>query len=345
MLARVVPLFLLCAVACGKDKDTSKAGPNEAPPTPSVAIDAAPATPVAKVHAGGMERFKDPGVYIDGVPTSVLRFGELPITLKPVWIEERAAVAFKKGDEGPRFRITKTRRYRFSDYFRELGVDLERIKELHIYGGNQKAAAVVISGKNLREFEDFQFRFGGAIWGKPLPACPESVGDGKCPDQIGTMALYVDKEPPKREGGYFFFEGKRVEGIPYFGEPIRGGIRVYSEGRLAATIKRNKLVASKIKPTGAPGNEEYGFFDFLASQGMDTNKIQEAWLIEYERRTKKFTREELLKLRFKAGAGGSGEVLIGPDETPAQAISVHSKTLKPEDLPQLLPEEIEKADG
>ena len=120
----------------------SKAGPNEAPPTPSVAIDAAPATPVAKVHAGGMERFKDPGVYIDGVPTSVLRFGELPITLKPVWIEERAAVAFKKGDEGPRFRITKTRRYRFSDYFRELGVDLEKIKELHIYGGNQKAAAV-----------------------------------------------------------------------------------------------------------------------------------------------------------------------------------------------------------
>ena len=87
----------------------------------------------------------------------------------------------------------------------------------------------MISGKNLREFEDFQFRFGGAIWGKPLPACPESVGDGKCPDQIGTMALYVDKEPPKREGGYFFFEGKRVEGIPYFGEPIRGGIRVYSE--------------------------------------------------------------------------------------------------------------------
>ncbi len=343
MLPRVV-LILLCVVACGKGKDKEQATAKTKDTPPSVPIDAA-VTPETKSHSGGMERFKDPGVYVDGVPTSVLRFGELPVTLKPVWIEERAAVAFKKGDNGPRYRITKQRRYRFSEYFRELGVDVEKIKELHIYGGNQKAAAVVISGKNLREFDDFLFRFGGAIWGKPLPSCPEKVGDGKCPDQIGTLALYVDKEPPKREGGHFYFEGKRVEGIPYFGEPIRGGIRVYLDGTLAATIKRNKLVASKIKATGTPGNEEYSLFEFLTSQGVDTDKIQEAWLIEYERRTKKISRDDLLQLRFKAGAGGSGEVLVGPDETPAQAISLHSKTLSPEELPQLLPEEIEKADG
>lgn len=344
MLARVVPIFLLSVLACGKGKSNESPADGPARPSPT-AIDAAPATPVTKAHSGGMERFKDPGVYIDGVPVSVLRFGELPHKLKPVWIEEHAAVPFKKGDNGPRFRIVKERRYRFSEYFQELGVDLANVKELHIYGGNQKAAAVTISGENLRESEDFYFRFGGAIWGKPLPACPEAVGDGKCPDQIGSLSLYVNKEPPKREGGHFYFEGKRVEGIPYFGEPIRGGIRVYLDGKLAATIKRNKLVESKIKPTGAPGSEEYGLLDFLSSQGVDTNKIQEAWLVEYERRTKKYSRSELLPVRFKAGAGGSGEVLIGRDETPAQAIHLHSKTLKAADLPQLLPNEIEKADG
>ena len=348
MLARLVPILLLCVVACGKDK--GKAAPKESPtPPPVVAMDAAVAAgeedQEAKLHSGGMERFKDPGVYIDGVPTAVLRFGELPISLKPVWIEERAAVNFKKGDKGPRFRIKRERRYRFSDYFREIGVDLAKVKELHIYGGNQKAAAVVVSGKNLREFDEFYFRFGGSIWGKPLPACPEGVGDGKCPDQVATVALYVEKEPPTRKGGYFYFGEELVKGIPYFGEPMRGGIRVYLEGTLAATIKRNRLVASEIKSTGTPGNEEYSLFEFLASQGVDTNKIQEAWIIEYERRTKKISREELLKLRFKAGAGGSGEILIGPNETPAQAISLHSKTLSPDDLPELLPEELEKADG
>ncbi len=244
MFVRALPLVLLCVVACGKDKDKGKdtGGTASSPPVQATAvIDAAP---VAKIHSGGMERFKDPTVYVDGVPISVIRFGELPVTLKPTWIEEKASVPFKRGDDGPRFRIVKERRYRFSDYFRELGVDLEKLKELHIYGGNQKAAAVVIPGDSVRNAEGLLFRFGGAIWGKPLPSCPEGVGDGKCPDQITTMALYVDKVPPKREGGYFYFDGERIEGIPYHGEPSRGGIRVYFEGVLSATIKRNRLVAS-----------------------------------------------------------------------------------------------------
>lgn len=344
MLARAVPFALLLVIACSKGED-KKSGEPTTETVANAAIDAAPAEPVAKVHSGGMERFKDPTVYIDGVPVSVMRFGELPITLEPTWIEEKASLPFKKGDPGPRFRIIKERRYRFSDYFRALGVDLEKIKELHIYGGNQKAAAVIIPGDSVRNEEEFLFRFGGAIWGKPLPNCPIGVGDGKCPDQIATMALYVDKEPPRREGGHFYFGDEKVEGIPYFGEPSRGGIRVYHEGILSATIKRNKLIASGIEGKGPEGDENYSFFEFLASQGVDTNKVQEAWLINYERRTKKYSREELLKLRFKVGAGGSGEALMGDDETPAQAISLHAKALKPEDLPQLLPEEIEKADG
>tara|TARA_R110002073_G_scaffold123819_14_gene268078 strand:+ start:49992 stop:51041 length:1050 start_codon:yes stop_codon:yes gene_type:complete len=349
MQARVVVILSLSLLlACGKDKDKDKEKESSSSPAQiaTASIDAGlPALPPAKEHLGGMERFKEPGVYVDGVATAVLRFGELPVTLKPVWVEERASVPFKKGDKGPTFRIEKKRRYRFSEYFRELGIDLATIKELHLYGGNQKAAAVVIPGKSLRESDGFLFRFGGAIWGKPLPVCPADVGDGKCPDQISTLAVYINKEPPKREGGHFYFEGERVDGIPYLGTPVRGGVRVYLDGTIAARIKRNKLAASDLKTTGTTGNEEYSFFEFLTSQGVDTNKVQEAWIIEYERRTKKFSRDELLKLRFRAGAGGSGEVLIGPNAVPAQVISLHSKALSPEELPQITKKEIEMADG
>lgn len=296
-------------------------------------------------HSGGMERFKDPGVYVDGKPLGVLRFGELPVPLQVVWFEERAAIPFKAGDEGPRYRLAKQRRYRFRDYFQAMGVNVEKIRELHIYGGNQRAAAVVISGDNLRSFDDLLFRFGGAIWGKPLPACPAKVGDGKCPDQIGSVAVYVEKDPPVREGGEFYFEGEKINGIPYFGEPIRGGVRVYLDGPLAATIKRNKLKATDLKPTGPEGNEKYKLLDFLRTQGIDTNVIQEAWLIQYERRVKKLSRAELLDAQFKAGPAGSGEVLVGTDETPTHAISLHSKPVPTEDLPALTKDEIEHSDG
>ncbi len=298
-----------------------------------------------QTHSNGMVRFKDPGVYVDGKPVGVLRFGELPTSVKPVWIKEEGAVTFNPGDEGPKTRVVMQRRYRFSDYFKAMGVDLSKVKEMHLYGGNQYAAAVVIPGKNLA-LDGFLFRFGGAIWGKPLPVCPLGIGDGKCPDQIGSLALYVDKEPPKREGGYFYFDDKRVEGIPYFGEPLRGGVRVYFDGPMVATVKRNKLRAAKLEPISkTETSETYKLLDFLKTQGVDTDKIQEAWIISYERHVEKFNREQLLNLTFVANQGESGVILVGDKLTHTHAITLHSKPLTPDELPKLTEEEIEKADG
>ena len=140
MLARTAAFALLCLFACGKGDEKNAKPAQVAKEDAQPAPKAPPATTANQTHSGGMERYKDPTVYVDGKPTGVLRFGELPVTLKPVWKEEKAAVPFKKGDKGPRFRIVKERRYRFSDYFRELGVDVDKITEVHLYGGNQKAA-------------------------------------------------------------------------------------------------------------------------------------------------------------------------------------------------------------
>ena len=303
-------------------------------------------SPQTKTHDNKKEqRFLLPAVYLDGKPLGVLQFGELPVPLEPVWFEEKAAVPFAPGHKGPRFRIAKQRRYRYRDYLTSMGVDVAKVKELHIYGGNKRAAAVVIPGDSLRSVDGFQFRFGGQIWGKPIPACPARVGDGKCPDQIGTMAIYLEKDPPTRKGGHFYFDDKKIDGIPYLGQQIRGGVRVYLDGPMVATIKRNKLKSQDLKTTGPEGNKRYELFNFLKVQGIDTDTVQEAWLVQYDRRVKKLSRADLLRVGFMAGDSGSGEILMGEDETATHAIMLHSKPVPHEDLPAPTQEELDKVDG
>lgn len=339
MQFRWLSFALLSTLACKGGDDKEPAAKTETP-----VVVKAPA-PVIRAHSGGMERFKDPGVYVDGVQVGLLRFGELPTSIKPVWVDEQAAVPFNQGHEGPKHRTVKQRRYKFSDYFAAMGVDLSKVKELHIYGGNQYAAAVVIPGKNLN-MDGFLFRFGGSIWGKPLPACPAGVGDGKCPDQIGSLSLYVEKDPPRREGGYFYFGDQRIEGVPYFGPAPRGGVRVYLDGPLVATVKRNKLRAAGVRPIATTETSEtYKLIDFLKSQEIDTDTIKEVWLISYERHAEKLTREQFLNVTFKASQGESGEILVGEHETPTHAITLHTKELTVDDLPKFTKEELEKADG
>src|SRR5438128_146882 len=46
----------------------------------------------------GASRWKDTGVYLDGQPLGVLSFGELPVRLKPVWVEESISAEKRIGD-------------------------------------------------------------------------------------------------------------------------------------------------------------------------------------------------------------------------------------------------------
>jgi hypothetical protein len=294
--------------------------------------DAPPRVPGS--HNSGMNKFKDPAVYLDGIPIGMLTFGEMPLPLPVTWYEEKAAVPFGPGHKGPKHRLVRRRRYRWEDYFKALGVDLATITEMHIYGGGRRAAAVIVKGEEISR-DGFTFRFGADVWGKPLPACPPNFGDGKCPDQIKFVTLYSKREPPKREGGYFFLNGERVRDVPYYGEPLRGGVRVYLDGPLRAVIKRNRLVASAVEPEGAAGKERWNLFAVLREQGLDTDRIKEAWVIHRGRRVRRIERSELLTATFSAGQAGSGEILLGKGDIPTNALALHSVPLDPKDLPTL----------
>ncbi len=288
----------------------------------------------------GIAKFKDPGVYVDGKPVGFLKFGELPVPLKVWWHQERAAVPFKRGSKGPRFKIVEQRRYLWTDYLRALGVDVDRIKEFHIYGGSKRRIAVVVTGDQLRSRSGFGFRFGLAVQGKPIPTCPLNIADSNCPDNIRSVAVYIDKKPPKREGGYFYQDGKRISGIPYYGAPMRGGIRVYMDGPLVAHIKRRKLKDDALKAPSTDGKTHWKFFAFLESKGVDTSKIQEAWLIHENRRKQRIGRKELVDATFMAASQGKGQILFGNNKLPTKAIALHSKRLRNDQLVVIRPDEV-----
>lgn len=291
-------------------------------------------------YKSGMARFKDPGVYADGVLVGMLKFGEIPVPLAPLWFEEEASLEFKAGDKGPRTKLVKQRRYRFTDYFKAIGIDVAKIKEFHIYGGNKRRAAALIPGDTLRSMQDdFTFRFGGDVWGKPIPSCPPKAIKTRCPDQLTTVTVYLEREAPIRKGKEFILNGEPIYHVPYYGEPIRGGIRVYLDGRLVTTIKRRKLTDESIAVQAPNGEEQWKFIEFLKSQGVDITGVQEGWLISKERRVKRLDANELSDATFVAITGRSGVILFGEAKTPTQALALHTKPLKEGDLPVILPHE------
>ena len=291
-------------------------------------------------YQSGLARFKDPGVYADGVLVGMLTFGELPVPLAPLWFEEEASLEFKAGDKGPRTKLVKQRRYRFTDYFKAIGIDIKKIKEFHIYGGNKRTAAALIPGEALRRWKDeFTFRFGGDVWGKPIPSCPPKTLKTKCPDQLTAVTVYLEREPPILKDGDLILNGEPIYHIPYYGEPLRGGVRVYLDNRLVTTIKRRKLTDASIAVDTPDGEAQWKFFEFLKSQGVKIDEVQEAWLINQNRREKRLGIDELREATFTAIAQRSGVILFGEAKTQTQAVALHTKPLNEKDLPVILPHE------
>lgn len=289
----------------------------------------------------GMSKWKDPGVYVDGKPTGFLTFGELPVALKPVWIDEKVSDEKDYGDNRPGWKLVKTRRYRFTDYLQSIGINLRDVKEMHVYGP-KVSDTLVVAGRELRsaKAKEFYFRFGGEVSGKPIPCVPEAFGNGYAPDKLSGVMVYIKKRPPKMiENEGMELNGRLVEGVPYFGEPIRGGVRIYLDDHYAALIKRAQLDDVKGKQKVGEGTERLKLFDFLKSQKVDTSKIVEAYVIRDDRRQEKLTRAQLEDMTFEVNSQARGQVFLGESRIAANVIAFHTRALRPEELPKILPDE------
>jgi len=267
----------------------------------------------AEFKKGGA-KWKDAGVYVDGKPLALLFFGEMPRGLKPFWKEDD-----EKGDP-------ETQRFRIADYLEALGVDLSKVKELHIYGGGLHV--LVVSGKDLLAYRDgLHFRFGRGTSGKPLLGIPAGMKLNTLFDKIQGLAVYIDKKPPKlNQDDLLEMDGKPVEGVPYFGEPLRGGVRVYKDDHLALHLKRNKLKESEDIASVVDGELRWKLAPFLAKYGVDLADVVVAEVIRDDKRSEQLSKADLEAATFTAMPQASGAIVLG-DGTVVHALALYTKPL------------------
>lgn len=291
-------------------------------------------------HKTGAARWKDTGVYLDGKPIGFLTWGELPVTLKPVWVRDKVSANKRAGTNDPGWRWMQQRFYRFTDYLKAMDIDVKKVKEMHVYGP-RFTNSVTVTGKDLQSpaAKNFLFRFGGSVMGKAIPVVPAGFGGGNPADKLAAVTIYVEKEPPKLVPAVGFVLGNDVQyGVPYYGDPIRGGIRVYLDDRYAAIIKRQDLDVKKAKK-GPDGELSWELAAFLTDQGVDTSKIVEMYVIRDEQRAEKIPADQLATMMFQASAQAKGGVLLGPDKIRANALAFHTRVLKQDELPYITPDD------
>jgi hypothetical protein len=291
----------------------------------------------------GMSRWKDIGVYLDGKPIGFVDFGELPITLKPTWVKDKVSDNKPPGcpiEKCPGWKWSQMRFYKFTDYLKALGVDIKRVKMMHVYGP-KFSQTIAVTSKDLQSkaADDFMFRFGALVGGKAIPHVPPNFGNGKQPDKINGVMIYIDRKPPTITRDGIELDGVPQDGVPYYGEPARGGVRVYLDDKLATIVKRQELDPKQAQQT-PDGELHWSFADFLKSKGVDTSKIVEGWVIRDERRKEKIAWSDLSKMRFTAGAQAKGGILLGEGEgIRANAVALHTREIKPDELPVIQPDE------
>lgn len=175
----------------------------------------------------------DVPVFVDGEFRAALRFAEIPPSVQPI------SSKITKSTEARFFRLT--------DYARGLGIDPKTIRAVHLKANRNKIGS--ITGDELRADPDrfvFDFMRGDAGMAKTRW---ETTGLSNVfvVHEIRALAFYVKKSTPpidSKRSCYLTNEGECAELMPYAGNELPKGTRVYVNGKLIATIKR-RLVADK----------------------------------------------------------------------------------------------------
>jgi hypothetical protein len=293
----------------------------------------------------GADRWRDTGIYVDGKFYGLLAWAELPVALKPIWIPVKASAPKRYGTDDKGWRWAKERRYRFRDLVTTLGLDLSKVKELHAYGP-KFSETIVATGRDLRSkaADEFYFRFGGHTSGKAIPTVPDKFGNDRSPDKISAVMIYIDKTPPILERNVgLVLDGEVQTGVPYFGTPLRGGVRVYLDDHLVSYIKRQDLPATTADASS--GEPRWKLFEYLQSHDVKLDGVVEAWVIRDEKWAERFDRSALDGMWFAAGPQAKGNIELSGQaasdpKVKAQAIQLRTHALTPAEIPAPDPEEL-----
>jgi len=266
---------------------------------------------------GGFQMFKEAWVYVDGTPIGVLREVELP-PMPVAWMDEIESLDFNRGDPGPHERVYQAKRWRLSDYLVAAGVDLRKIKMVILHGGR---GVVAIPGADFRRFKDgLRFDLTGNSMSKLRVFLPDKLPRTTSFDRYTAVSVLIDKPLPTiDDSNDMYLDGEWVGGIPYFGTPLRGGVRVYLDGRLALVIKRNQL-----GETGQVAPGRWNLARLLDAHGISSEQVVAADIVEGDGRSR-IDDLDLASFDFTSAEGKSGKVLIGPHQAPSNAVMLYSK--------------------
>lgn len=271
------------------------------------------------------QRFGDAAVYVDGKPKGVLRFLELPPTLKvrPQKLQDGREVA----------------RYRVAEYLESIGVDLAKLKTLHLRGGRSRVS--IIPGSEVRKYKDsLLFSFTRGDSGKARMEWPDApIEVNTTIDTMVAVTAYVERDPPRydrQKRAYLDENGEKIEGIP-FAKPEESlrGTRVYADGKLVASVKRKRLPDSVLSKSYTPKNPRFSLDSYLASTGVDPAKISTLAVVRGDFVVARLDAAAWKKAREKAefslAPGSEGRVIVhlptadgGETALPSSALLAYS---------------------
>jgi hypothetical protein len=265
--------------------------------------------------------FKETWVYVDGVPKGAMLFAELPAELPVAWKDDLESLDFHPGDPPPHEKKIQVRRWRLTDYFRLIGIDVAKIKVMYLHGSGY----VAIPGPQLRRFADgITFDLTGNDMTKTRFYWPASMKTNTSYDRYAAVSIFIDKPPLKLdEHNNPFIDGVEVAGIPYHGNPERGGFRVYVDYKLAMVVKRNELGA-----VGRVANERWDLMKLLESRGVKAQPIAADLVIAKgldEQRRERVDEAYVKNLEVGVNAQASGTLMVGKGDRPATALHLYTK--------------------
>ncbi len=254
---------------------------------------------------GGFSMYKEAWVYVDGMPVGVLREAELP-TLPETWVDEVEYLDFNAGDKGPRERVFQVRRWKLADYLESIGLNLKKVKAILLHGGRGTA---LIPGDDFRRTKDkLLFDLTGNTALKLRVFLPDELELNTSFDRYAAVSVIVDKPMVTTdEDNNVVLDGVEVVGIPFYGQPLRGGIRVYLDGKLAVIIKRNSLGdEGRVEP----GKDGWSVAKLLDAREVDTSKIAAADLLDPASVATRIDAAALQALTFTTSSQAQGAIVL-----------------------------------
>lgn len=262
--------------------------------------------------------FKEAWMYVDGVTVGVMREVELPDGMPIAWTDEIESLDFDRGDPGPHERVFQAKRWRISDYLEMLGYDLKKIKQVIIHGGR---GSVPISGADFRKFKDkLRFDLTGNRMDKLRVFLPDGLERQTSYDRYIGVSVLIDKKPiTVDDSNEIIIDGEMTTGIPYRGDPARGGVRVYLDGKLVMVVKRNLL-----SDVGKVADKEWSLGGLLEALNVKLDDIAAADLVVDDDRTRLET-FDVKAFKLISSDDHGGKMMGGPKTEAIEAIMMFSK--------------------